>query len=366
MFDFNQMIHEERSKRLRALPAFSGTVLSAGCSGTWYFKWFEECTGHHGTHIGLELYSPKPTDLPSNINWIANSVGDMRSVADSSVDLLFSGQNIEHLSQQDLAGFLIESSRVMKNDGLLVIDSPNRSITQHFGYIQPEHTLELTADEMVTLLDASGFEAIEVHGIWLVINPASMKAFDIFSCKDGELSFESRQNLASSNPDKSFIWWINARKKRQANKGQVTALSEKIFWRNYKSFVSARFSSNVGKRVWGWGSAVVTVSTDDEGHALFGPYIPLAPGGYRAVFHYKNANQPQRPGAAITLDIVSDSGKITHGELRLDFQALQKTEGWTELFVDFELTSYATGVEARVLCKDFCGLFAGTVDFLPN
>ena len=94
MFDFNIMLHDERTRCLRSLPKFSGTVLSAGCAGTWYFNWFEDCTGHSGKHIGIELYSQKPADLPANVEWTANSVGDMCDVESSSVDVVFSGQNI--------------------------------------------------------------------------------------------------------------------------------------------------------------------------------------------------------------------------------------------------------------------------------
>jgi Methyltransferase domain len=368
MFDFSEMIHAERSKRLALLPQFSGTVLSAGCSGSWYFKWFEECTGHKGKHIGLELYSPEPTDLPVNVQWVANSVGNMDSINNATIDMLFSGQNIEHLPQQDLTGFLLESNRVLKNNGLLVIDSPNRSVTQHLGYIQPEHTLELTADETVALLEASGFEVLEVHGVWLVIDPGTLKSLDIFTCKEGELSCDSRQHLASTNPDKSFIWWINARKKNAPDRKLVRELSEKLFWRNYKSFINARFSTNVGTKVWNWGGSVVTVAPTDAGYALYGPYIPLAPGSYRAIFHIKgNSNsQPQTAGAEVTLDIVSTSGTAEHGRRSLDFNMLNAMQSWQEFTIPFTLTSYTTGVEARVLCQNFSGSVAGTVDFLPD
>lgn len=366
MFDFSEMIHQERSKRLRSLPQFSGTALSAGCAGSWYFKWFEECTGHQGRHIGIELYSKKPVDLPTNVDWIANSVGDMKSVGASSVDLLFSGQNIEHLSQQDVVGFLLESNRVLKNDGLLIIDSPNRSTTQHLGYIQPEHTLELTCDEAVALLEAAGFNVFEIHGIWLVIDPHSLRCFDFSTCKEGELSYTSRQSLASSNPDKSFIWWINARKERAANVELVRQLSEQLFWRNYKSFVFARFDSKAGTKLWNWGGSVIKVAASDAGYVLHGPYIPLASGAYRAIFHIEGGSEPQSEGAELILDVVSNRGAAEHGKCILNAVRLSAAKSWQEFVIPFVLPAYATGLEARVLSKDFRGRVSGTVDFLPD
>src|SRR5262245_61892225 len=58
--DFNELLHGCRSACLRAMPKVSGTMLSAGCSGRWYFDWIAERTGHSGRHIGVELYSPRP------------------------------------------------------------------------------------------------------------------------------------------------------------------------------------------------------------------------------------------------------------------------------------------------------------------
>jgi ubiquinone/menaquinone biosynthesis C-methylase UbiE len=364
VFNFNDMIHEERSKRLRALPKFSGTVLSAGCSGTWYFKWFEACTGHKGKHIGLELYSAKPTDLPTNVEWIANSVGDMRDVKSSSVDLLFSGQNIEHLTPQDLIGFLTESNRVLKTGALLVVDSPNRSVTQHLGYIQPEHTLELTADETVALLEAAGFEVLDVHGVWLVIDPITSNNLDIFTCKEGEPTFKERASLATKNPEKSFIWWINARKKIPANEKTIQELTGRLFWRNYGSFIDARFNTNAGTKSWNWGSSTVKIAHDDSGYALYGPYIPLSAGTYQAVFHIKSDVQLTPFTAEVTLDVASASGTVIHCKRSLNFKELDSSRNWREFSLSFTLASYTTGIEARVLCNGFSGSVLGSVNFL--
>ena len=367
MFNFNEMIHEERSKRLKSLPKFSGTVLSADCSGTWYFNWFEKCTGHNGRHIGLELYSQKPSDLPLNVKWIANSVSNMREVESSSVDLLFSGQNIEHLSPEDLTGFMLESNRVLKDNGLLIIDSPNRAVTQHLGYIQPEHTLELTVDEAVALLTSAGFEVLEVHGLWLVIDPSTNKAMDIFSCKEGELSIDDRNKLAAENPDRSFIWWINARKKQPANKNKLDYLTENIFWKNYNSFFGSRFETGVGKKNWNWGSSTVKINPNEKGHALYGPYIPLAAGKYTAIFHIKaDGLLHQQAQSSIKFDVASAGGTMIHCTRTLDFSDINSMIGWKEVAVSFSLATYTIGIEARVYCDGFSGTVLGNVSFLVD
>src|SRR5664280_889627 len=129
MAEFDDLIHRERSLKLRELPKGATTVLSAGCAGAWYFSWFAENYGSVGKHIGLELYSPEPPDLPNNVQWVPSSVDDMSQVGAGIVDLLFSGQNVEHLEPAVLLGFLRESNRVLRLGGVLAIDSPNRQVT---------------------------------------------------------------------------------------------------------------------------------------------------------------------------------------------------------------------------------------------
>nr|NDU42852.1 methyltransferase domain-containing protein [Acidithiobacillus ferrianus] len=366
MFDFSQMLHDERTRCLRSLPKFSGTVLSAGCAGTWYFNWFEDCTGHSGKHIGIELYSEKPPDLPENVEWTANSVGDMRDVDSASVAVVFSGQNIEHLIPKDVAGFLLESNRVLKNEGLLVIDSPNRSSTQHLGWAQPEHTLEFTADEMVSLLDAAGFDVMETRGIWLVRDPVTKRPFDLFSCQEGELDSDERRYMARLHAEDSFIWWINAKKHRSADTEKVVKLVSDIFFRNYDSFVNARFVSHSGVKGWEWGASVVTVHPEDSGCVLNGPYIPLSDGNYQAIFHIRNETEPVADGVEIVLEVVSAFGDVIHGKRVIGFGELKKIKGWTEFSVDFGVVGYVTAVETKVMVKNYSGSVLAHVNILKE
>ncbi len=66
--DVNLLLHQSRAAMLRHMPAGARTLLSAGCAGTWYFGWVEQCYGRVSQHIGIEFYSPRPTDLLDNVN----------------------------------------------------------------------------------------------------------------------------------------------------------------------------------------------------------------------------------------------------------------------------------------------------------
>ena len=72
-------------------------MLSAGCAGSLYFRWIESSYGPVKRHIGVEFYTPKPDDLPPGVEWVKSTVADMQGVEESSVELVYSGQNFEHL-----------------------------------------------------------------------------------------------------------------------------------------------------------------------------------------------------------------------------------------------------------------------------
>jgi hypothetical protein len=96
--DWNVFLHELRGRRIATMPAGARTVLSAGCAGAWYFEWFDErYPTSVDRHIGVELFSPRPANLPGNMEWISSSLDDLSSVESGVVDLVFAGQLIEHL-----------------------------------------------------------------------------------------------------------------------------------------------------------------------------------------------------------------------------------------------------------------------------
>jgi hypothetical protein len=125
--DINHLLHDLRSAHLRRMPR-ADVMLSAGCAGAWYFEWIAKQTRHTGRHIGIEFYSPEPPDLPANVEWIANTVGNMSAVADESCDLVFSGENLEHLWPEEVVGFFLESNRVLSPSGWLVVESCARDL----------------------------------------------------------------------------------------------------------------------------------------------------------------------------------------------------------------------------------------------
>lgn len=317
--DFNNLLHYLRGEELARLPQQAPCFISVGCAGTWYFNWVQEkCAPQR--HIGIEYYAPKPTDLPGNVEWIANTAGDMSGIASGTGDILFSGQNIEHLWPHDIGAFLSESHRVLKPGGLLVIDSPNRLVTSAQNWSHPEHILEFTSNEAAELISAAGFEVEAVRGMWLCSSKGKPLPF-------GQLSaarpwpMARRIADAIDTPADSFSWWIVARKAdRSPDPQQVAALVDKAF------------------KV-AWPDRINRIQPNGPGEILVGPRMPLPQGSYSFGFDLK----ARASGPFATIEVRDGNDRV----LASRTVSAQKLAGRVEL--TFEIPDTTFGIQYRVL-----------------
>lgn len=205
---FHRLNHELRTIALEAAPKGAATVLSVGASGRWYFDWFEACVGPADLHIGVEAHEPRPDDLPPGVRWEATTADRLEGIEASSVGLVFAGQTTEHLWARELHGFLLGAHRVLADEGWLVLDSPNRLVTEQLLWSHGGHTVELSPAEIGELLDLAGFDVAVLKGLWRC-------RFDdrVLPLEEGldDPALLLRRALPSE-PDDAFIWWVEARR----------------------------------------------------------------------------------------------------------------------------------------------------------
>ena len=333
------LLHRGRSALLREVPKGAMVFLSAGCSGRWFFDWVEQCYGRVPRHIGLEYYMPRPDALPPNVDWIANTCSDMSGVADRSCDLVFSGQNLEHLWPDEAVGFFLEAARVTRPGGLLVMDSPNRTVTEVLRtWSHPEHTVELTVEEAVEVTELAGFDVSAVKGIWLGRDPASLSVLP-FQFEDGQaLSLEERLVGGVGQPEHAFLWWIEAgRAAREPDGPALRGRMDAIFRAAWPERIS-RMSVGVGRVEEGSDGEWVACPPATPGVVIFGPYMPLRPGRYRCTFRLDGGGA----GAGARCEIALGE----HGTVLLSRDVAVEAVP-ASIALEFELEALEFGVQFR-------------------
>jgi SAM-dependent methyltransferase len=101
------------------------------------------------------------------IRYEFRSMTDLSFAADDSIDLVYSGQSIEHVTPEDGDVTLREVLRVLRPGGVLALDTPNGTMCRLLSeeFIDPDHEVEYSAGELQTKLEAAGFVGLHVRGL---------------------------------------------------------------------------------------------------------------------------------------------------------------------------------------------------------
>jgi len=118
------------------------------------------------------------------IHVLLRSMVDLAPIADSSVDLVWSGQSIEHISREDARTLLAETHRILKPGGNFCLDTPNRLLTRLHtawcggGFIHPEHKYEYEPAELRDELGRAGFVVMRSKGVCAMPSTVAKQSFD--------------------------------------------------------------------------------------------------------------------------------------------------------------------------------------------
>lgn len=104
----------------------------------------------------------------TRVRYLHQSMTDLSGIADESVDLVWSGESIEHITLAEAGQMFREIWRVLKPGSYFCLDTPNRNITKIQSpdqLIHPEHKLEYTAPQLTNYLAEIGFKVVKVMGL---------------------------------------------------------------------------------------------------------------------------------------------------------------------------------------------------------
>lgn len=113
----------------------------------------------HAIAFARERYSR------TNLKFEKADLNEPLQMAGNQFDVVVSFETIEHLKNQ--TGLVREFSKVLKPRGLLLISSPNGTVTAKTGEPpNPFHLHELSRDELVGVLTEHSFVIEELYGQW--------------------------------------------------------------------------------------------------------------------------------------------------------------------------------------------------------
>jgi hypothetical protein len=101
------------------------------------------------------------------VDYLYQSMTSLRPIPDESVDLVYSGQSIEHVTRAEARTTYGEVRRVLKRGGIFALDTPNARITrlERDDFIDPDHKHEYTHEELTRDLTEAGLEILDAKGL---------------------------------------------------------------------------------------------------------------------------------------------------------------------------------------------------------
>ena len=182
--DLSTSLHESRGRFVRGLPRAQRIVdIGGSCQGSSDGAMVEIGYPYRFDRLTIvDLPSPERHELYKTegdqafetietalgpVDYLYQSMSTLQPIPDGSVDLVYSGQSIEHVTRSEARTTYGEVLRVLKPAGHFALDTPNARLTrlQQDDFVDPDHKYEYTHKELSGDLVEAGFEIVEARGL---------------------------------------------------------------------------------------------------------------------------------------------------------------------------------------------------------
>lgn len=141
----------------------------------------------------------------TEIRYVHTSMTNLAAFETGSVDLVWSGESIEHITEADAEIVIAEAWRILARGGVFALDTPNRLATELLapdGFIHIEHKIEYQPVQLLEKIKRQGFEIREFGG--LMAMPKSIEA--------GRLVSDEIMNTygLNSDPENAYAFYVIA------------------------------------------------------------------------------------------------------------------------------------------------------------
>jgi FkbM family methyltransferase len=326
-------------------------ILSIGCNGNWYPKWFQRFfPAKIKSHICISHYLP-PSDLESNVKWIQQDIIDLSNINRDDFDIIFISSTFDKFNIEQQAKLLYDLNKILNEDNICIVTGFNYEITNQYGLQINESKNQLTANQVMEIVHYSGFNIIDKKGIIpsdLVKYEVNrelkyVKPFDINKI-DMDIS-----KCISDNVNKAFIWWfVFNNKKDLVGNIKIKEKLQKYQVENKKNKKSLVYHI-IGELIEKDNQYKVKVSPKDgPGVALYGPFKFYPPRKYKVSFNICISKEDiisvNRECNVCIIDVASDGGRNTIAKKVITYTDLLKDNNF---ILDFNLQRKAS-LEFRV------------------
>lgn len=150
-----------------------------------------------------EVTTPQGT----KITYYYQSMTDLSNFENEIMDLVWSGQSIEHITEHESEKVFTEVHRVLKNGGYFCLDTPNRKLTRlqvRIGFVHPEHKLEYDPEHLINNIEKFGFKVVDKKAV-------SPMPFSLRTGRFSRLELIDAVGL-SEYPDEGYSFYLKCQK----------------------------------------------------------------------------------------------------------------------------------------------------------
>jgi predicted SAM-dependent methyltransferase len=117
----------------------------------------------------------------TEVRFLYRSMTELDDLPSNSTDMVFMGQSIEHITEDEGDTVFREVFRILRAGGYFCLDTPNAALTRiesPDALIHPEHKLEYTVPQLRDKLSRWNFHIVEEKGLCAMPQSLQSGQFD--------------------------------------------------------------------------------------------------------------------------------------------------------------------------------------------